>query len=166
MNDGTLRLHLRIDPGIPLVSVARRFVENALEKFLSDPDLVARVAMATHELLENAARYSRNACAELTVVMNRDEADPNGRLTLRLSNTAGPKHIDRLKQSFAELDACDDPLMLYVGLMRRNAGNREISGLGLARIRAEGEMTLGLEVEGEAVTIVAETGLLPAGDLA
>jgi hypothetical protein len=165
MDSRALRLELRMDARVPLVSLTRRFLESALEKYVTDADLVARVAMASHELLENAARYSRNATAELSVVMSPADGTRRGRLTLRLSNAANPAHIDRLKQSFSELDACDDPLTLYVGLMRRNARIKDVSGLGLARIRAEGEMTLALSVEGDAVTMVAETEL-PEGDQA
>jgi two-component sensor histidine kinase len=148
-----------MDAAAPLVSVTRRFVENALEKFIADGDLVSRVAMAAHELLENAAKYARHSSAELSITMNRDEDGRRGDVTVRMSNVTSPAHIDRLKQSFEELDACDDPLVLYIRLMRRNAQKTDVSGLGLARIKAEAEMTLGLRVEGEAVTIVARTSL-------
>jgi hypothetical protein len=151
-----LRLELSMDTAVSLVSVTRRFLEDALEKFIPDADLVWRAAMAAHELLENAAKYARHARAELSVVIDRQDG---GTLTLQLSNVTSAAHVDRLKQSFRELDACDDPLGLYVGLMRRNADRTDISGLGLARIMAEAEMTLALRVEGEAVTIVARTGL-------
>jgi hypothetical protein len=39
--------------------------------------------------------------------------------------------------------------------MRRTVGVHQESGLGLARIRAEGELNLSLEVHGSMVTIVA-----------
>jgi hypothetical protein len=169
MDSRALRLELRMDASVQLVSVTRRFVESALEKVCpDDADLVARVAVATHELLENAARYSRkdgspDRVVELSVTVARGPGDHRDRLALRLCNTTNPAHIDRLKKSFAELDACEDPLSLYVGLMRRNARDTSISGLGLARVRAEGEMTLGLSVSGDAVTIVAETPLSQQG---
>src|SRR5262245_38662458 len=101
-----LRLELRMDAAIPLVSVTRRFVEAALEKFVTDPDLVARVAMTAHELLENAAKYAQQSKAELSVVMNQNQETGRRSLTLQLSNVASPGHVDRLRQSFTELDAC------------------------------------------------------------
>ena len=137
-----------------LVSVTRRFVEQALENFVEDADLVSRVAMAAHELLENAAKYARQGKAVLSVVLDR-VGDEAGELTLRLCNEANPAHIDRLREVFSKIDGCEDPLVMYVGLMRRNARDTDISGLGLARIRAEGEMTLDLDIDGEIATIAA-----------
>src|SRR5579872_7353103 len=103
-----LRLQLRLDADPVLVSVTRRYVEEALKRFISDRDLVSRVAMTTHELLENAAKYARDRIAELSVAL-----DQNGgkmQVTLRLSNDTTPAHIDRLRQIFSELDSCRDPL--------------------------------------------------------
>jgi len=160
METRPLRLELRMDATISLVSVTRRYVESALEKVCDDADLVGRAAVATHELLENAARYSRKADIGLRVTLERAGAGGESQVTLHVSNSASPAHVDRLKRSFAELDACEDPLALYVTLMRRNARDTAISGLGLARVRAEGEMTLALNVQGEVVTIVARTQVL------
>jgi len=156
-----------MDASAQLVSVTRRFVEEALEKVSTDADFVSRVAMSAHELLENAAKYARLGRAELSLHMDGEaEAGAVGGdrlLTLRLSNTTTATHLDRLRQVFSELDACDDPLSLYVAMMRRNAHERDISGLGLARIRAEGEMTLNLRIEGDTATIVACTRVAPGG---
>jgi hypothetical protein len=159
MEAGDLRLDLRMDASPLLVSVTRRFVEEALEKYVADADFVARVAMTTHELLENAAKYARGGKAQLEITM---ESASGGRtLTLRLSNATSPAHVDRLRETFSEIDASHDALGLYLNLMRRNAHDSEISGLGLARIRAEGEMTLALTVQGDQALIVAHA-VVPA----
>jgi hypothetical protein len=150
-----LRLQLRLDTDPVLVSVTRRFIEEALRRFVTDRDLVSRVAMTAHELLENAAKYARDRNAELSVTL--DSAGGKSQVVLRLCNDTTPLHIERLRQIFSELDACRDPLALYVDLMRRNARRPDVSGLGLARIVAEGEMTLGLSVDGRTATIVART---------
>jgi hypothetical protein len=157
MKARALRLELRMDANPLLVSVTRRFVEQALGTILDDADLVSRAAMAAHELLENAAKYARQGKAELSVVL-----DQAGRLTLRLCNSASPAHIDRLREIFATIQRCDDPLVMYLGLMRRNAHDMDVSGLGLARIRAEGDMKLDLDIDGEVATI-AVRATVPAG---
>ena len=161
MNARPLRLELRLDANPLLVSVTRRFVEQALETALDDADLVSRVAMAAHELLENAAKYARQGQAVLSVVIDRAGSEP-GQLTISLCNAASPMHIDRLREIFSTIDGCEDPLTMYVGLMRRHAHEVDISGLGLARIRAEGEMMLDLAIEGEVATIAAHA-TVPAG---
>jgi hypothetical protein len=154
MEGRALRLELRMDASPLLVSVTRRFVEQALETFIDDADLVSRVAMAAHELLENAAKYARQGKAELSIVLDREGAGA-GTITVRLCNAAAPAHIDRLREIFSTIHGCDDPLTMYVGLMRRHANDMAISGLGLARIRAEGDMTLALDIDGEVATIAA-----------
>jgi hypothetical protein len=163
MDTRGVRIELRLNASPPLVSVTRRFVEEALEKNISDGDLISRVAMTTHELLENAAKYARHALAELSVTMTPDGDGDDHRLTVQLRNETTPAHIDRLRNAFTELDACRDPMQFYVELMRRNAHSAETSGLGLARIRVEGEMTLALRVDGTTATIVAETHVPAAG---
>ena len=52
-----------------------------------------------------------------------------------------------------------DPLVFYQKTMRANAHRRGGSGLGLARIRAEGEMDLRYQVDDGHVSIFAEAPL-------
>src|SRR5262245_46506155 len=120
MEARALRLELRMDANPLLVSVTRRFVEQALGTFVEDADLVSRAAMAAHELLENAAKYACHGKAELSVVLDRVGREA-GQLTLRLCNSASPANIDRLREVFSAIEGCDDPLVMYLGLMRQNA---------------------------------------------
>jgi len=149
----SVRLLMDVDP--LLVSVTRRFVEESLGRFVDDRSLISRVAMAAHELLENAAKYAADRNADLSVTVEGPEGA--GTITLRLSNQTSTGHLSRLRDAFVELNNCSDPMTLYVDVMRRNAQRPSASGVGLARILAEGEMKLGLTVTGETATIVAQT---------
>lgn len=148
-----VRLQMDVDP--TLVSVTRRFVEESLGRFLDNRDLISRVAMAAHELLENAAKYADGRNADLSISVEGQKGEE--KITLRLTNQTSTGHLHRLREAFSELDGCRDPMTFYVELMRRNAQRPRASGLGLARILAEGEMTMGLTVSGQTATIVAET---------
>src|SRR5947209_19938449 len=54
-----LQLELHLDSNPRLVSVVRRFIEEALEKVVDDDeDLVGRLSMAAHELVENGIKYA------------------------------------------------------------------------------------------------------------
>jgi hypothetical protein len=130
-------------PDADAVSVVRRFVED----FTS-----GGLAMAAHELLENAVKYSLDGQARV-----RLECDDDGRCLLRLSNRASAEHRAGLARAVAELAAAGDPFMHYQALMRRTM-HQEGSGLGLARIAAEADMSLALEDEGDdRVAIVARS---------
>jgi len=134
-----------------MVSIVRRFVEESFEKLVGDPDAVFRVSLAVHELLENAAKYAVGDTTGLTV-----HFESNGSAAkIKLTNQTTPEHIARLRASIDEIQSSKEPFALYQTLMRRTFGVPDESGLGLARIRAEGELNLSLEIDGTMVTITA-----------
>jgi hypothetical protein len=154
---GEMGFDLCIDPNPRFVSVVRRFVEAALDRLLADPEAVFRIAMSAHELMENAVKYSIGNRTVLRVTYRR--ADEGARVSLYLSNETTPQHIDRLRVRVQAISAAADPFQHYQALMRQNARALDESGLGLARIRAEGEMDLGLEVRGNTVALLADAHL-------
>jgi two-component sensor histidine kinase len=134
-----------------MVSIVRRFVEESFEKLVGDPEAVFRVSLAVHELLENAAKYAVGDKTGLAI-----HFDSNGSAaSIKLTNQTTPEHIARLRASIAEIQSSEDPFALYQTLMHRTFGVPDESGLGLARIRAEGELDLSLEIDGTMVTITA-----------
>ena len=73
-------------------------------------------------------------------------------------NHATPSAIEALKIAFAEIGLEPDPESYYQMLMRRTAErDDDTSGLGLCRIRAEANMKLRWETEGNVVTVIATT---------
>ena len=149
---------LCIDPNPRFVSVVRRFVEAAFDRLLCDAGAVFRVSMSAHELLENAAKYSLGSKALLRVSFKR-LSDDDAQVSLYLSNETTPEHIDRLRTRVMAIAGAPDPFGHYQALMRQNARASDESGLGLARIRAEGEMNLELEVRGNTVALLANAHL-------
>jgi hypothetical protein len=149
-----LGFDLSIDPDPRFVSVVRRFVEATFDRLLGDPDAVFRVAMTAHELMENAAKYSLGSKALLRVSFQH-EGD-HGAVSLYLANETTANHIERLRERINALASAPDPFAHYQRLMKLTARSAsEESGLGLARIRAEGEMSLGLDVRGTTVGLLA-----------
>lgn len=144
-------LPLTITPAI--VSPTRRLVESKLGPVLGDDDAVFRVAMAAHELLENAAKYAKDGKARLEVEVS--PRDQGAFVRVAVTNNAVQEHIDHLTACFAEMTAQTDAMAHYFALMRRNAKNGSISRLGLARVRAEGEMEIAVDIDGESVKVVA-----------
>ncbi|HXJ18829.1 MAG TPA: ATP-binding protein [Polyangia bacterium] len=146
-----LDLPLTISPAI--VSPTRRLLESKLAPVLEDDDALFRVAMAAHELLENAAKYASDGKARLEVEVSPRADDALVRVVV--TNNATRENIDNLGACFAEMKAESDAMAHYFALMRRNAKNGSISRLGLARVRAEGEMEIAVDIEGDTVKVVA-----------
>jgi hypothetical protein len=136
-----------------LVSPTRRFVEEAVEQFIADPEEVFRIAMTAHELLENAVKYGTGPMAELRVTIDRTQTESTAEL--HLTNGATPDDIERLRLGISALARSPQPFAHYQALMLKDLDKPDVSCLGLARIVAEGHMSLSLEVSGLDVTLTA-----------
>jgi hypothetical protein len=154
-----LQLELHLDSNPRLVSVVRRFIEEALEKVVDDDeDLVGRLSMTAHELVENGIKY---AMCDPTIMRIGLEQGPAGcRARIAITNQATVENVDRLRSYVADIARARSGELpeLYESYLRRREPNGG-SGVGLVRIRAEAEMSLDLEVTGSMVTIIA-TALL------
>ena len=141
------QLDLSIWRDMNMVSVIRRFVEEVYEQVFDDIDTVSRITLAAHELLENAVKYSADGPARIRVSLARGEE--TDRVAISVSNRADPRNLAALRALFNEMQQVSDPLVHYQTLLRRNYRRKDGSGLGLARVQAEGEMALTLEIDGD-----------------
>ena len=141
------QLDLSIWRDINMVSVIRRFVEEVYEQVFDDLDAVSRITLAAHELLENAVKYSLDGPARIRVALERGEE--TDRVAISVSNRTDSRNLAALQALFSEMKSVSDPLVHYQTLLRRNYKRKDGSGLGLARVQAEGEMELTLQVDGE-----------------
>ena len=160
--DGNLAyLELHFSPSVELISLVRRFVFDFYRQILRDEDAVSRVALTTHELLENAVRYSTNGVATVRIDVSAEDANPGEMrvLTIRMENHAEESHRIALTGIFNEIRDASDPFDHYQKMMIRNAKRTDGSGLGLARILCEAEMDLDYEIDDDRVRILASTGV-------
>jgi hypothetical protein len=131
-------------PSIELVSVVRRFVGAFYERVLTDADLASRVALAAHELLENAVKYSVDG----ETYIRMDVRGP-GEVVIRTRNRSVADNFKVLQHRLAALTDSADPDAFYQALIRESAvtpGQR--GGLGIGRIASEAGMELACTVDG------------------
>lgn len=149
-------IELSFMPNVELVSYVRLFVEGFYTRMLIDSDATSRVALATHELIENAIRYSSDGETRFRIDVYADTTP--SRLVIRTWNRLDESQLRSLEEMFRDMAAEPDAFSYYLLLMKRNARREDGgSGLGLARIRAEAEMMLDFAVDDGVVCIQAHT---------
>jgi len=149
-------LELSFKPTVQMITVIRQSVMSIYERALNDADASARVGLATHEMLENVLRHSVGG--ETTLQIRTKDLD---KIVIETRNRADRRAIDTLKAHAAAMVGID-PGDYYLRVMTECANSDEEGGLGLARIRAEGEMTVDVEEDGEFVRVIATTTIAPA----
>jgi hypothetical protein len=153
MSGASLCLEFR--PYVELITRAREFVTDFYEQLLTDADAVSRVALATHELLENVVKYSSDGRSHFEIELFEQNGESIVRIRAR--NRTTPERALELRRLIDEIEGNSDPFQMYQQFMRRSAQRQDGgSGLGLARIRAEAEMSVRCDVAGDEVTIVVE----------
>jgi two-component sensor histidine kinase len=143
------RLQLDGEFSIEQVPDVREFVER-LHADLPDPDILARVSMAAHELFENAVKFAADGVASLELELSRE------RVVITTRNRARTDHLGGVRQMSAKLRAATDRMAFYVDLMRSSPKAR--GGLGLGRVAAEAEMDVAIDIVDDVVTVRAELG--------
>ena len=143
-----LSFHARLDS----VTAVRRFLEVHYRRVVADTELIDRMAVTVHELLENAAKYSAGGGSRLHVEMN--PSAPHA-LSVSVANQVDHRHLSGLQETIAELSSAPDPVDVYQSYLLRAATREEGSGLGLARIFVEAEMSVAIEVADDFVCVKA-----------
>jgi len=144
---------LRFKPNIQMVTVVRQFVSAFYAHLLDSSDTTDRIALATHELLENAVKYSTDGETAIRIEV-RDEDDPPN-VTIRTWNRTGPAGRAAAVAALEASRDATDALAFYLERMAEAARRTTGSGLGLARIRAEAEMEIGYELVDDELCVIA-----------
>jgi hypothetical protein len=122
---------------------------------IDDLDTTSRLHKAAHELVENVLKYGSSP--EVGLEFELERGDDNSIVRLRTRNTAAPEQLREVTRRVSELKAAPDPIAYYDRLIRSTAPVMGMSGLGLARIRAEAGLDVDCSVEGREVSIVVQT---------
>jgi hypothetical protein len=146
--------HLVFRPNIKLVSTVRRFSGEFYRRVLVDQELSSRLALATHELLENAVAYATDPETSIRIEVENDV------LTVKTWNRSTFERITHLRQLLDDLASAESPDAFYQKMLLKSVGRTDGSGLGLARVRAEAEMNIAYEIDKDHVCILATTQIV------
>jgi hypothetical protein len=154
------RMEMSFRPNPQLVPIVRRFVADVYRRVIASDDDVDRIAMAAHELVENAVRFSNDGAAVLRIDVT--PGDP-ARVTICTTNSASAENLATVVGWLQEMMSVSDPFTFYLEAMRETARRAHGSGLGLARVFAEGALDLDCKVEGDTIIVTAK-GTLHGGE--
>src|SRR5690606_42034916 len=107
----------------------------------------------------NLIKYSSGPEVSLKAELIASEG--NAILQLMAKNHSTEAQLAAVEERLRELTAADDPVELYDRLIRETAQLEEGSGLGLARIRAEGELDVDYAIVGTELTISVRASVHP-----
>ena len=149
------RLHMDFRAHPRAATNTRNFIAGIHSKILKDQEIIDRISITVHELIENLIKYASSQCGMLEVTLR--VMDGSVRVIVRTRNASTSDRLAQLEQMFNLLGSDLDPIEMYDEAIARSllAGD-DWSGLGLARIRAEAQMALSYEIVGQEVTINAE----------
>jgi hypothetical protein len=150
----SLFIRLAFFPSEYLVSAVSRLVSDFCQIGLRDLDVSSRFHMAAHELAENITKYSTKSRVSLEVELA--EKDGRHTLSVRTKNHTSPERLVEVEKRLKELKYTKDPVGLYDRMIEETAPLEGVSGLGLARIRAEGGLEFDYSIEGDELTMIVQ----------
>lgn len=156
--DGPLQLAIRMRPSWRFIDEIRRFVESFCACVPGTPDhREAQLAIAVHELVQNAIVPAGQGDVELLL-----DVDPAAdRVVVSVKNACTDAEYAELERRVREMNAEPDALRHYVETMRSSPTHVR-GGLGLARVRYEGQLELQVSRDAGKVTVLAEGRLRTA----
>ena len=148
---------MRFRPAWAYIDGIREFGRFFCETTLSDSEAAERARLVLQETLENAVKYSTpgpNGELELCIVAKQ------GELEIAVTSLPEPEHLDALRAELARIDSVD-PTQAYIDAVARAADAPDAAArLGLARMRLEGNVRLGVEEQADGRIRVTARGIL------
>jgi hypothetical protein len=140
-------------PDVNEVPAVRRFVSEFYARLLMDADATSQLAVATHELLDNAVQYASGGNTSFRIGVR---AEPDVvHVVLSTKNRASRAHLDAARSTLEALMGASDPVDHFLRVMRETARRAGGSGLGLARVRAESDMAIRYEIHEDVIELEA-----------
>src|SRR5512133_1015201 len=143
-------LMLRMKPPWVFIDEIRRFVESFCACACTGANRESQLALAVHELMQNAVTHSHDAEVDLVLEVDA-EAD---RVAVAVTNRTTDAEFMAIRDRVARMNSEPDALRHYVRAMKESPVTVR-GGLGLARIRFEAQLELSVTRADTRVTVHA-----------
>jgi anti-sigma regulatory factor (Ser/Thr protein kinase) len=137
----------------------RRFTQSFCACACADHGRETQLALAVHELMQNAVPQAHGEDVELALELSRER----DLVAIRVSNRCDDEDYQALRDRVERMNREPDALEHYVRIMRESSYPGR-GGLGLARVRFEAQLELSVRREAGRVVVEA-TGPLCAPPL-
>ncbi len=159
----TLEVTMSSFPSSRIAAAVSRLVSEFCRSLVDDEDVAARFHIAAQELAENLVKYSSGPMVSISADLI--SADDSAVLRLQAKNQSSPQQLEAVEARLKELKNAQNPVELYDRLISESAPLDDVSGLGLARIRAEAELEVDYTIENNELTIAVHATVCPHGGL-
>lgn len=145
-------LSMRLDAQWRFIDDIRRLVESFCTAAATDAEEGGAVALAAHELVQNAIANASTPSIELELAV-----DPAAHgVRLAITHDCAPERVARLRTRLDKLYAHADALQGYLASMAEDPDGH--GGLGLARVRYESGLDLTMDERLGRLTVHAFRG--------
>jgi hypothetical protein len=143
-------LFMRMTPPWVFIDEIRRFVESFCACACPGQDREAHLALAVHELMQNAVSVSGVGSVELTLEVD----SPADQVSVKVTNACTAAEAEALRRRIDDMYRERDALKQYLKMMAETPRDRR-GGLGHARNRLEAQHDQEASYEGGRVTVRA-----------
>ncbi len=148
--DFPVQLLIRMTPPWVFIDEIRRFTESFSACACPGAHREAQVALAVHELMQNAIPHALGEDVELVLEVSRDQDV----VSIRVTNRCSDAEYEALRERVDRMNQEPDALAHYVRTMRDHPSHAR-GGLGLARVRFEAQLEIAVRREAGRVTVEA-----------
>jgi hypothetical protein len=140
-----------------LVAVVTDFCRNVID----DPDVIFAFRMAAFELTENVVKYCIGDRASLEISVNN--TIHGAELVLSTQNESTPERLADADERLKATESAVDPVQHFDQLVQDSLNSPNESRLGLGRLRAEADLRLSHQTQGNSLTVQVRRRVLNIG---
>jgi hypothetical protein len=141
-----------------LMPSVRSLVVDVCREYIESNEIISQLVTATQELLENLVKYSEAGLAGLQFELLMQNGQPTARIVT--TNRASAAHLAEATRMLDRIVSAAEPHELFQSLVA-SSGERNGSGLGLVRLRADTGLVLSYSVQQAELRIEAWRSVPP-----